>query len=442
MANIVIVPLYWHANMNVTFALAKELQSRGHRVHYAGIPETEERIRSQGFNFVPLFSGVFPSGTLDAQFANEAAGKYLGAAGVNARVQAMCELCRDGEVAKATRNLHPDLFLVSNHLPWAGIGAWKTGAPVVMFSSVIVSARDPVVPPISSDTIPSSSLFSRLKVAWEWRKLMLRRKVLMRTSGFAKTSTYLKDLALASGYPLSGIDFDGLPWPRLSLPELVFFPECFDFQRASPINGAIYVEASVDTDRKDKEFPWEELDGRPLVYCSLGSLITFKYLALAKRFFQIFLDAMRQRPDLQAAVAIGNYLKPEDFNRPENVILTDEAPQVALLKRAALMVGHAGSGCIRESIFCGVPMLLLPIGIDAPGNAARAVYHGIALRANFRKASAQDLKAAIDKLLDEPSYSDAAKRMSRKFVELQEQAPSVSIIESALAGKLDFHQYL
>jgi UDP:flavonoid glycosyltransferase YjiC (YdhE family) len=263
----------------------------------------------------------------------------------------------------------------------------------------------------------------------------------MRTSGFARTFTYLKDLALASGYPLSGIDFNGLPWPRLLFPELVFFPECFDFQRASPINGAIYVEASVDTDRKDKEFPWEKLDARPLVYCSLGSLITFKYLALAKRFFQIFLDAMRQRPDLQAAVAIGNYLKPEDFNHPENVILTDEAPQVALLKRAALMVGHAGSGCIRESIFCGVPMLLLPVGIDAPGNAARAVYHGIALRADFRKASAQELKAAIDELLDEPSYSDAAKRMSRKFVELQEQAPSVSIIESALAGKLDFHQY-
>jgi UDP:flavonoid glycosyltransferase YjiC (YdhE family) len=440
MANIVIAPLYWQANMNVTFALARKLQRRGHRVHYACIPETEERIRAQSFDFVPIFSSVFPPGTLAAQFANEAAGRYLGAAGIMARVQSMCELCRDGEIGTVTSPLQPDLFLVSNHLPWAGIGAWKTGAPVIMFSSVLVSKRDAIVPPISSDTIPSSTLFSRLQIAWKWRKQMVRRILIAKASGLAKTVTYLTDLALSSGYPLSAIDFDVLPWPRLSLPELIFFPECFDFRRAKPIQGAFYAEPSVDIDRKDKDFPWEKLDGRPLVYCSLGSVITFKYVALAQRFFQALLDAMRQCPNLQAAVAIGDYLKPEDFKCPENVILTDKAPQVGMLKRAALMVGHGGGGGIRESIFYGVPLLLLPIGFDAPGNAARAVYHGLALRSDFRKASPPELKAAIDKLLSEPSYADAARRMSRKFVELQEQAPSVSVIERALAGKLDFNR--
>jgi zeaxanthin glucosyltransferase len=440
MANIVIAPLYWQANMNVTFALAKKLRGRGHRVHYACIPETEERIRAQGFEFVPLFSGVFPQGTLATQFANEARGKYLGVPGVNARVRAMCELCRDGEVSKATGRLHPDLFLVSNHLPWAGIGAWKTGARVIMFSSVVVSAPDSVVPPISSDSIPSSNFSSRLKISWEWRKMMLRRRLVGRISGLAKTSGYLKDLAAAAGYPLSDIDFDVMPWPRLSFPELVFVPECFDFPRANPIQGLFHVEPSVDADRKDRDFPWEKLDARPLVYCSLGSLITFKYLEQAKRFFQALMDAMRERPGLQAAIAIGSYLKPADFQCPENVILTDEAPQVALLKQAALMVGHAGGGCVRESIFYGVPMLLLPVGFDAPGNAARACAHGTALRADFQKASARDLQIAIDKLLDDPSYAAAARRMSRKFVELQEQAPSIPIIENALAGRPNVRQ--
>src|SRR5436309_2361526 len=441
MANIVIMPLYWQANINVTFALAKKLRSNGHRVYYACIPETEERIRSQGFDFVPVFSSVFPPGTLATQFANEANGKYLGAAGVNARVQKMCELCRDGEVAKVTRNLHPDLFLVSNHLPWAGIGAWKTRAPVIMFSSVIMSVRDAIVPPASSNTIPSPTLFSRLKIFWEWRKTRIRGKLLARISGLRNTTIYFKELARATGFPLGDIDFNVQPWPRLPFPELIFFPECFDFRRARPIKGAFYVEPSVDTERKDKEFAWEKLDERPLVYCSLGSIVTFKYLALSKRFLQALLDAMRQRPDLQAVIAIGNYLKPGDFNCPPNVVLTDDAPQVALLKQAALMVGHGGGGCIRESLFYGVPILLAPIGFDAPGNAARAVYHGTALRVDFRKASSQELKLALDKLLNDPSYAEAARRMSRKFVELQNQAPSVAIIENALAGKLNFHQY-
>jgi len=439
-SNIVIAPLYWHANINATFALARALQRRGHRVHYVCIPDTEERIRSQGFDFTPLFAGVFPPGTLAAQYANEAEGKYLGAAGINARVEAMCDLCRNGELARITHNLHPDLFLVSNHLPWVGIDAWKTGAPVIMFSSVIVSTPDSLAPPINSDTIPGSTLATRVKVLWEWQKLKLRRKIVERVSGLANTAFYLKKLAVASGYPVRDIDFNALPWPRLSLLELVFFPQCFDFRRATPVKGAFYVGPSVDTERKDNDFPWEKLDGRPLVYCSLGSLVSFKHRMAAKRFFQELLDAMGQRQDLQAAIATGNYLKPGDFRCPDNVILTDDAPQVALLKRARVMVGHGGSGCIRESMYYGVPMLLLPCTFDGPGNAARAVHQGLALQADFQKVSVQELKIAIDKLLNDPSYSESAKRMSKKCMDLQDEMPSIRIIENTLAGKLNFRQ--
>jgi zeaxanthin glucosyltransferase len=440
MANIVIAPLYWHSDLNTTFALAKKLMARGHRVHYVCIPDTEERIRSQGFDFVPIFSTVFPRGTLAAQYANEAAGKYLGLAGLNARVQRMCELCRDGELARTTGSLHPDLFLISNHVPWAGIEAWKTGRPLLMFSSLVVSLPDSVVPPIGSDTIPSSTVISRLRVGWEWRRFRFRRKLLTGVSGFLKTSMYLRDLAVSVGYPVRDINHDAIPWPRLALPELVFFPECFDFHRATPVKSAFYVEPSIDIERNDKPFPWEKLDRSPLVYCSLGSLVTVKHLAASKRFFQVLLDAMRQRSDLQAVVVIGNYLKPENFNCPPNVILTDEAPQVALLQRARLMVGHAGSGCVRESLFYGVPMLLLPSTFDGPGNAARAVYHGVALTADFRNVSVQELGTALDKLLNDPVYAEAAARMQREFVELEHKSPSISIIERALAGTLHAHR--
>jgi zeaxanthin glucosyltransferase len=438
MANIVIAPLYWHSDLNATFALARKLQGKGHRVCYACIPDTEERIRSQGFHFVPLFTGVFPLGTLAGQYADEAAGKYLGTSGINERVRAMCELCREGELAKATRGFAPDLFIVSNHLPWAGIDAWKTGMPVLMLASLIVSTPDSLSPPIYSATIPGSTFATRIKVRLEWWNAKFRLLLLERVSGRLKTSLYLKDLAVATGFPASKINFDALPWPRLPLPELVVFPKCFDFPRAAPIKGAYYAEPAVDVERKDIDFPWERLDGRPLVCCSLGSIVTYKYLAQTRRFFQALLDAMRQRPDLQAVVAIGNFLKAGDFSVPENVVLAGIVPQLALLKRASVMVGHAGSGCIRESIYYGVPMLLFPITFDAHGNAARAVYHRLALRADFLKISAQELESAIGKLLDDPSYREAALKMSREFVELQNQAPSISIIESALARSLNF----
>jgi UDP:flavonoid glycosyltransferase YjiC (YdhE family) len=62
------------------------------------------------------------------------------------------------------------------------------------------------------------------------------------------------------------------------------------------------------------------------------------------------------------------------------------------------------------------------------------------LTADFQKASAEELKAVIGRLLGDASYAEAARRLARKFVELQAQTPSLAIIESALTGRLNFHR--
>ena len=53
---------------------------------------------------------------------------------------------------------------------------------------------------------------------------------------------------------------EGDALPVLLLPELVFFPEELDFPRARRPEGAFFIEASVDTQRRDSDFPWERLD--------------------------------------------------------------------------------------------------------------------------------------------------------------------------------------
>ena len=56
------MPFHWASDLNPTFALARKLRNRDHRVHYLCIPDTAERIRSQGFDFTPVFSRAFPEG--------------------------------------------------------------------------------------------------------------------------------------------------------------------------------------------------------------------------------------------------------------------------------------------------------------------------------------------------------------------------------------------
>src|ERR1043165_2306912 len=111
MATIVFMPFHWASDLNPTFALAGKLRDRGHRVHYFGIPDTAERIHSQGFDFTPVFS-------------------------------------------RAINQLHPDLVLTSSGTPWVGIAACRTGVPVISFCSTLISVEDSAVPPFSTDLIP------------------------------------------------------------------------------------------------------------------------------------------------------------------------------------------------------------------------------------------------------------------------------------------------
>src|SRR3982751_5118375 len=109
MATVVFMPFHWASDLNPTFALARKLRNRGHRVHYLCIPDTEERIRSQGFDFTPVFSSAFPIGTLTKQYESEAEGKRYGIAEFRDRFRGTCDLLREGEIERATRGLGPDV---------------------------------------------------------------------------------------------------------------------------------------------------------------------------------------------------------------------------------------------------------------------------------------------------------------------------------------------
>jgi MGT family glycosyltransferase len=433
MATIVFMPFHWASDLNPTFALARKLHNRGHRVHYLAIPDTAERIRSQGFDFTPIFSRAFPEGTLAKQSESEAQGKQYGIAEFRDRFRATCDDLREGELDRATRQLHPDVLLTSSGTPWVGIAACRTGVPVISFSSTLISVEDSAVPPFNTDLIPKATRISQLRTWLQWKKLFLYRRLYSREWNISED---LKTLARDCGYPLEKIDFRVETWPRLLLPELVFFPKELDFPRSRRPEGAFFIEASVDIERRDGDFPWDRLDAdKPLVYCTLGSLLPARFPARASRFFQIFMDAMAQRPALQGAVAIGNYLKAEEFNCPGNVLIVSHAPQVEVLKRASLMISHGGVTGVKESAFMGVPMLLIPVYYDEFGNAARVVYHGLGARLRLKEVSASELGRLIDRVVEDPSYTERAKLMSDKLRDLEHHSPGVAIIEDTIAQK-------
>ena len=428
MATIVLMPFHWAASMNATFALARRLRRRGHRVIYLGIPDSEERVRSQGFELLPVFERAFPRGTLEEQYASEASGQSLGLPGFRDRVLAVCELMAQGEIERALGPLRPDLFVVASVTPWVGIGAWKTGVPVATFSSSLISVWDPAVPPFQTALIPGRGALSRLRVRLAWRRFF----VLQRLFASLRLRIFddVREFARRCGYPLEAIDFRVETWPALRLPNLVFCPPEFDFPRQRPPAGAAFVEPSVDTERRDGEIPWERLrDDRPLVYCALGSVAPFKYTRPALPVFQAFLDALAERPQWQGVMAVGRYLDAGALRCPPNVLVLPEVPQLEVLERASLMVSHGGFSSVKECVFQGAPMVLLPLFYDHPGNAARVVHHGLGVMGSFAGASAPRLGQWMDAVMNDPRYKERVQRMSRVFRDWEARAPGVELVE-------------
>ena len=107
-----------------------------------------------------------------------------------------------------------------------------------------------------------------------------------------------------------------------------------------------------------------------------------------------------------------------------DVIVIDYCPQLELLKQASVLVTHAGQNTVLEGLAMnGLPMVAIPITNDQPGVAARWARAGIAKIVKPNHASVSNLREALDDVLTNPSYRQAAQKMQKR---LQTQAPSLA----------------
>ncbi|WP_416974755.1 glycosyltransferase [Streptomyces sp. 4F14] len=213
----------------------------------------------------------------------------------------------------------------------------------------------------------------------------------------------LGELRKAVGDPSKATD------PRFS-PHLVIgfsTPEL-----AGEVGAVRWVGPSV-TDRPDGQgFPWEWLDpDRATVLVSLGTANT----DAGERFLAVCRDVLRGRAKRLQAVVVdpGGALGRE---AGENVLVVPSVPQIALLARGVdAVVCHAGHNTVCESLWYGVPLVVAPIRDDQPLVAGQVVAAGAGVRVRFGRVGAQKLGAALDAVLDEPSYRFQAARVGAAF---------------------------
>ncbi|KAF2900271.1 hypothetical protein ILUMI_05915, partial [Ignelater luminosus] len=76
-------------------------------------------------------------------------------------------------------------------------------------------------------------------------------------------------------------------------------------------------------------------------------------------------------------------------------------------------ITHGGLLSITESIYSGVPMVIIPIFGDQKMNAEQAVLNGVAIKVPFQDFTGDNLANALNEILTNSSYSEAASKRSR-----------------------------
>jgi zeaxanthin glucosyltransferase len=179
--------------------------------------------------------------------------------------------------------------------------------------------------------------------------------------------------------------------------------------------------------REPIPFSWEKLNGKPLIYASMGTLVNG-----LKNVYRTILQAVSEFPNMQVVLSLGRNVDPNDLGPiPPNTIVVPSAPQIELLKRATLCISHAGLNTALEALAEGVPLVAIPIGYDQPGVANRIAYHGVGEFVGLDDLSKQQLAKLIAKVTSNPSYRDKARWFQNVLREKRGLDVAADVVEQA-----------
>jgi UDP:flavonoid glycosyltransferase YjiC (YdhE family) len=97
---------------------------------------------------------------------------------------------------------------------------------------------------------------------------------------------------------------------------------------------------------------------------------------------------------------------------PPNVRVADFIPHAQAMVSTDVMVTHAGLGTVAAALSVGVPLVCTPISRDQPLNAQRVADLGAGTTLG-QNATASDIAQALEQVLSETSYRDAAASLAK-----------------------------
>ncbi len=173
-------------------------------------------------------------------------------------------------------------------------------------------------------------------------------------------------------------------------------------------------------DRKAEEFPALV---KPVIYISIGTI-----LKGGENFFHACLEAF-EKEKVTVVLSVGNF----DISRlkhiPENFVIRNRVPQIAVLKQASLFITHGGMNSVSESMLHGVPMVVIPFVSDQPVNARQVEKLGLGKILDYKTITADTLRHSAFAVMEDWQIQENLRKIQDKIANAPGNRGAVKIIE-------------
>jgi MGT family glycosyltransferase len=361
-----------HGHTNPTLGVVRELVSRGHQVWYYSYSFLREKIEAAGAIFVSCDDYNIEQKLSPADSARM--GKDLA---FSTRILTNTTLALDDKVCADMKILKPDCIVADSMAIWGKAVALKLNIPFV--SSTTTFAFNQASAKIMKQSIGEmmKMLFALPKVQKDVRRLQKK------------------------GYPVKNI-LDILQNDNQTHTIVYTSPE---FQPCAETfsDRYVFVGPSIRPVMQSIEKTREKL-----IYISMGT-VNNNLLS----FYKTCLSAFENTP-YQVILSVGNLVSLNEFGKlPEHISVFSHVDQIAVLNKADIFISHCGMNSVNESLYFGVPLIMLPQTSEQSGVAERVSQLGAGIR--LHKPDADGIRNAVEKIFADSSYKQNASKISDGF---------------------------
>lgn len=376
-----------HGHTNPILPVITELVKRGNDVRFYSFDEFGAKIEKTGATFISI-DKFLP----EISKKEEAGLKKVSVTEMTLQ-DIKITIALNDYLQKEFESFNPDVVYSDSACFWGKLNAWKYNVPLVVSTSTFA--------------------FNRLSSSYMKSSLKEMADLIFGMPKCKKELNKLKDY----GYPEKGL-LDLIQSDN-DTDSIVYTSKNFQPFSESFSDHYLFAGPSVFSDKipaKNNE--------KPLIYISMGTVINDR-----PDFYTNCIDALK---DLNVSVIIscGKTVDISSLGElPSNMEVYPTVDQLDVLSRASVFITHCGMNSVSESLYMATPMVLYPQTHEQAAVSRRA--YEIGAGELLKDASVSGIKSAVQNILKNKKYADAARKCSEDFRNSPSPKASAEFIETA-----------